>query len=92
MSNSTTITPSDWRIQAADHAEKNLRRWVRRQNRWFLYCRGAGPKCQMPSKASKHQAYSDAGQMLRLRRSDARLPETFSELCALVGEPCKLAR
>lgn len=78
-------------------AEKSLRSYVRRANRWFAYCEQLTAeridgtpvtmtRPAMPSKDAKHRAYGDAGFIARDR--GVAMPNTFPELCALVGEPC----
>jgi len=76
---------------------KRVRSFVRRANKWFAWCdryqevgpQRAGKRPVNPSKDAKHQAYSDAAQLCRLR-GIAERPHTFAGLCALVGEPCAL--
>lgn len=93
-----TQTP-DWKAAAAADALATVRRFVRRQNRWFRHvaAHAADPTQPynlrlMPSKTAKHRAYDAAYRYLLLTDPagiDAR-PHTFPGLCALVGEPCDL--
>jgi hypothetical protein len=91
-----TQTQTTWEADLAAHHLTAVRRFVRRQNRWFRHCAAfsADPTQPynvrlMPSKAAKHRAYDAAAQACRLLGRDDR-PHTFPELCALVGEPCDL--
>lgn len=90
-----TQTPG-WEAELATQYLTRVRRFVRRQNRWFRHCAAHHADHTqpfnvrlMPSKAAKHHAYSDAAQASALLGRTDR-PTTFPELCALVDEPCDL--
>jgi hypothetical protein len=77
---------------------KSVRRYVRRQNKWFRHVAAhrADPTQPfnvrlMPGKAAKHRAYGDAAWVCRLL-GRADYPHSFPDLCALVGEPCDLTK
>lgn len=92
-----TETQTTWEAAAAAQHLQTVRRYVRRQNRWFRHVAAfRADNTQpfnvrlMPSKTAKHRAYDAAYSACRLLGRDDR-PHTFPELCALVGEPCDLA-
>jgi hypothetical protein len=94
----TTTTPTTYDPTTAPYAayyHKQLRAWVRRQNKWFDMCHAVrlDPTAPynlraMPSKASKYHAYGHGANLARL--TGRPTPHTFRDLCDLVGERCAL--
>lgn len=68
---------------------KDLDRWLKRTTAWFNACDrytagGEAPSVRrMPSKASKYEAYSAAGSLIRMLDLNLDRPQTVADLQAV---------